>query len=121
MTEFYARNGEEITLEQWGKLHNDMDYKRVGIHMFPSGRWVSTVWLGMDHSFSLTTTTPIIFETMVFNGGDMMDEYMERYATEEQALEGHERIVNMVRELEKVSEHQQSTHQAPGGSGGDDT
>ena len=117
MTRYYARNGEEITMEQWGKLQSDMDYKRVGIHTFPGGRWVSTVWLGLDHQYG---DRPIlIFETMVFDGKDMMDEYVERYTTEEEAQEGHERIVNTVRELEEVDGRAGHTHQAPGSTGSD--
>ena len=105
MSLFYARNGEEITLEQWGPLMNDIAYKRVAMDTFPSGRWVSTVWLGMDHSFSFDgkKVPPLIFETMVFDGtGSGLEEDLERYSTEEQAREGHQRIVAMVRELENV-------------------
>lgn len=53
---------------------------------------VSTVFLGMDHSWS--GTTPILFETMIF-GGDH-DEYQERYATWAEAEEGHKRALEMV-------------------------
>jgi len=99
---YYAKNGDEITLEQWSKLLGDAEYKRVAIDTFPSGRWVSTVWLGLDHAWLLDDGPILIFETMVFDGSSMADEFMERYSTEEQALEGHKRIVQMVRELENV-------------------
>lgn len=100
---FYARDGSEITLEQWSKLIGNLGYKRVGYTEFSSGRWVSTVWLGMDHSFGLGGKEPLIFETMVFaEPRNYSSEFMERYSTEEQAREGHERIVNMVRELEAL-------------------
>jgi hypothetical protein len=116
MSMYYARNGDEITMEQWGKLLGDMDYKRIAKTTFPSGRWVSTVWLGLDHGWHTAgTDNPIlIFETMVFNGEDFVDEYMDRYTTEEEALAGHERITAMVRELEEASGRARNPDQAPG-------
>lgn len=102
---YYAKNGDEITVEQWSKLFEDMEYRRVGIETLPNGRWVSTVWLGIDHGWHPAgSDNPIlIFETMVFDGSSMMDEYVERYSTEEQALEGHTRTVAMVRELQEIA------------------
>lgn len=101
---FYAKNGDEITREQWASLFEDDSYKRVAVTHFESGRWVSTIWLGMDHSFRPGGDEGIlIFETMVFNGdGTMIDEYMERYSTEEQARAGHKRIEEMVQLLQEV-------------------
>jgi hypothetical protein len=58
---------------------------------------VSTVHLVINHNYM--DGPPLIFETMVFKGGSAMDEYVERYSTEQQASEGHENIVGMVREL----------------------
>lgn len=49
---------------------------------------ISTVFLGIDHSFSmLGDAEPILFETMIFGGP--LDEYQVRYATWEQAKAGH--------------------------------
>lgn len=50
---------------------------------------VSTVFLGLDHSFD--EGCPVLFETMVFEGPDAG--YMERYHTWDEAVAGHERIV----------------------------
>lgn len=57
--------------------------------------WVSTVFLGLDHSYG--KGPPILWETMVF-GGSMRDEYMERYTSEQEALEGHERAKQWAKE-----------------------
>lgn len=54
---------------------------------------VSTVFLGLDHSFS-DGGPPILFETMVFGG--KLDEEMERYATWDQAVAGHDRMLRKV-------------------------
>lgn len=62
--------------------------------------WISTVHLVVNHR--LGDGPPLIFETMVFfqgAGGSWLDEYTERYSTEEQARNGHEHVVGMVREL----------------------
>lgn len=45
---------------------------------------VSTVFLGLDHSFG--GGPPLLFETMVFGGG--RDQEMRRYSTWDQAEEG---------------------------------
>ena len=65
---------------------------------------ISTVFLGVDHNTFLRALTgkehpPALFETMVFGGAH--DEYQERYATYEEAEIGHERIVEMVTEIEE--------------------
>lgn len=51
---------------------------------------VSTVFLGLDHSF--TKGKPILFETMVFGGEH--DEEMWRYKTKKQAIAGHNKVLN---------------------------
>lgn len=55
---------------------------------------VSTVFLGLDHSFG--QGPPLLYETLVF-GGPMEGE-QERYSTKEQAEAGHKRILAAVRE-----------------------
>jgi hypothetical protein len=55
------------------------------------GFFVSTVWLGLDHSF-WPDREPLIFETMVFFRGKS-DLDMDRYTTKQQAIEGHKEMV----------------------------
>jgi hypothetical protein len=55
---------------------------------------VSTVFLGIDHSFN-RDGPPLLFETMVFGGH--LDQQMDRYATLEEAEAGHVRWVDRVR------------------------
>lgn len=54
---------------------------------------ISTVFLGMEHGY--VEGKPIIFETMIFGGE--YDEYQARYCTWNEALEGHERAVKLVK------------------------
>ena len=49
---------------------------------------VSTVFLGVDHSFGLGGP-PLLYETMIF-GVPGMESYLERYATRDEALAGHD-------------------------------
>jgi len=56
---------------------------------------ISTVFLGIDHSFS--GTEPVLFETMVF-GGDL-DQEQYRYETFGQAIKGHDEMVKRVKEV----------------------
>lgn len=58
---------------------------------------VSTVFLGLDQNFGLTDETPILYETMVFNGP--LDQEMDRYATWDEALAGHQAMVERVKAL----------------------
>ena len=55
---------------------------------------VSTVFLGIDHNWSVDGP-PLIFETMVF-GGDF-DRDQDRYSTWEEAKQGHAVAVDLVR------------------------
>lgn len=56
---------------------------------------VSTVDLGLDHSFGFGP--PLYYETMIFVKGDSMNCYCNRYTTEEQAREGHENILKLLK------------------------
>lgn len=61
---------------------------------------VSTVFLGIDHGFSLNfpgkpIPPPILFETMVFGG--KLNLAQERYTTWEEAEKGHAKWVAKVR------------------------
>ena len=61
---------------------------------------VSTVFLGLDHNFG--EGEPLLFETRVFGG--KLNEEMERYATWEQAEEGHKTMVAKVKLQESQNE-----------------
>lgn len=58
---------------------------RVALTELPGDVRISTVFLGLDHSFGMGDT-PILFETMIFG---LKDEYCERYSTWDEAEAGH--------------------------------
>ena len=113
---YFDIDGKPISLAAWCLL-NTAQYKRVAedtIEVGDERYWVSTVWLGLDHGFGFSAQ-PLIFETMVFDaegvqksvweGGDWHEKMMDRYATKEQALNGHQRICNAVRVMAEVGQH----------------
>jgi len=97
---YYQRDGKPYTgatdmeiLLKWGNDFENIDLKRVAQDKLKNGVFVSTVWLGMDHSWF--GGKPLIFETMVFGAGE--EEEQERYSTEKEALAGHKRFVEKYR------------------------
>ncbi len=70
---------------KWGELQRDPEKRRVARSEFGPVS-VSTVFLGMDHSFG--GGLPVLFETMIFGGKH--DGYQERYHTWKEAEAGHE-------------------------------
>jgi len=54
--------------------------------------FVSTVFLGLDHGWD--GEIPLLWETMIFGGEH--DQYQERYTSHEDALEGHQKALNLV-------------------------
>lgn len=88
---YYDRKGNPISFEQFIILWQ-MKERRVALTEGPGWR-VSTVWLGLNHSFG--GGPPLIFETMSFEEGEEQEQ--ERYATEAEALAGHEAVVAKVR------------------------
>lgn len=84
---YYGWDGKPITQEVW--LANFAEPRHVDRTDLGKLGDVSTVWLGLDHSFGYGP--PLIFETMVFGGPE--DQYQERYSTVEEARIGHEATV----------------------------
>ena len=88
---YFDRNGAPISIDKWAAtLESD---RRIAEITLPDGKWVSTVWIGLNHRFGVGP--PLIFETMVFPSSDDFGELdMERYATESEAIEGHNQMVD---------------------------
>ena len=97
---YYDRQGNPVEMMTWAKDFEDGD-NRIVKQDYAGPWWISTVFLGLDHSFG--DGPPLIFETMVFAAEDgkvtsYADEYCERYTSEASALEGHERALEWARE-----------------------
>ncbi len=59
----------------------------------PGAVKISTVFMGLDHSFG-ETDNPVLFETRITNG--IHDGYVEQYSTRKAALEGQDKAVKRV-------------------------
>lgn len=99
---YYDMDGNPISMWDWSMKHALMENRHVGdtyLRIRGHVYRVSTVLLGLDHSFSPRPHKPVIFETMVFEDGDMggFEGICERYCTKEEAAAGHRRMVRYVR------------------------
>ena len=95
---YYDRDGNPITLWEWGHLiQTPAEERRIGrdtVH----DHLISTVYLGLDHS--LWGQPPLIYETMIFcqhQGECPLNNWCERYPTLENAQTGHQSAVTMVK------------------------
>ena len=81
----------EPDLLKWAEWIEGTGKRRVSLSRLGESRGprVSTVFLGLDHSFS-DEGPPVLWETMVF-GGPWKYEPQERYTSYEDALIGHEK------------------------------
>ena len=86
--EWFARKRDESFI-QGGK--------RVARTELAGGILISTVFLGLDHSFS-HSGPPVLFETMIFGGPH--NDYQERYTTLADAQQGHEQAVALAQSQE---------------------
>jgi len=89
-------------MEDWSEFGFRKDYKQEErvvkqekIEYCGKGFYVSTIDLGLDHSFG--GTTPLYFETMIFateNGQvNYPDLYCDRYETRDEAAIGHAAVI----------------------------
>ena len=86
-------------LMEWAEWFENADKERVVVQEYIGDYQVSTVFLGLDHSWR-DDEPPLLFETMVFwkDGGVVDDAPVDRAPTWELALEMHAKAVLWVRE-----------------------
>lgn len=103
---YYILDGHDAVpcnMERWSVWFQDAD-RRVALTE-TSLFTISTVFLGMDHSFG-TGGDPLIFETMVFDKGSTNEaenvpfDTCVLYSTWDEAEEGHQTMVGMVHMVE---------------------
>ena len=97
MSDYYNKEGKPITREEYAVKFNDKKYKVVQQGDTKSGFWISTVWLGLDHSHDKNTKYHVIFESMVFNkekDGTLNYSGIDsrRYCTLKEATAGHKEL-----------------------------
>ena len=95
MSDKYILNGHEVVkcsdLMQWAKWFESAD--RIVAKDTVGDSDISTVFLGLDHQFG--DGPLLLFETLVF-GGNLSNE-MDRYSTWDEAVSGHNTMIERVR------------------------
>lgn len=91
-----AEDGRTPVMENdifiWGRWFEKNNDKRIVARNETVQGRVSTVFLGLDHSFD--GGTPVLWETMVFGGE--LDGEQDRYVSYEDAIAGHAKILSKV-------------------------
>lgn len=106
MSDWYDMDGNVISMAEWSDRYGSPteggDDPRHVEQTQVGDLYVSTVLLGLDHSF-MSDRPPVIFETMVFpcnTDGEITDWHevdCRRYSTVEAAREGHWEMVERVK------------------------
>lgn len=63
------------------------NYNRIVRSTHINNKTVSTVFLALDHNFT-GSGAPILWETMIFPMGSMIEEYCARYTSYKEAVRG---------------------------------
>lgn len=87
-----------IEWAKWFENSNNRQLKKDLVGKY----WVSTVFLGLDHNF--LEGEPILWETMIFSESEDQNKYegyQERYITKKEAIEGHQKAIEMIKEDSK--------------------
>lgn len=101
MNLFYILNENKNLVEcdylTWGEWFENFENRLIKFTQFEKFAIdVSTVCMGIPLYFSRENEKPKLFETMVFKDGELLDRYIERYSTYQEALEGHQEVVKEV-------------------------
>ena len=92
MNPYYLRDGTPCTLEEFARRFEDPLEREVWTSELADGVMVSTIWLGINHSFG--DGPPRLFETAVFHGMKQIRANLaRRYSTEAEARAGHAAVV----------------------------
>lgn len=84
----------EPDIIKWARwFEENADKRRVAFAIIGQCS-VSTVFLGLDHSWG--DGPPLLYETMIFDGEGI--DYQERYSTREEALAGHAHACEVAKE-----------------------
>ena len=95
---YFDKYGKKLKMLEWAKLYENPKYKIIQRTRLWWGGRVSTVWLGLDHSYD--ENRPLFFETMVFGWKykfwGLYMRYsldMDRYSGLAEARNGHIKMV----------------------------
>ncbi len=90
-------------LLEWGRWMEEGD-RHVALTKLENVH-VSTVFLGLDHSFSFAgRSRPVLFETMIFGGEHDQEQW--RYCTWDEAAAGHAEALALAKEGDRFPSYE---------------
>jgi len=97
-----AQKAKSCSAEEWRAWNDgfDGDLNRVVGKTKVGGTEVSTIFLGIDHSFNYTSES-ILFETLWFDSAGGTKK-MDRHSTFDDAVAGHDQMVKRAKTEQKV-------------------
>jgi hypothetical protein len=98
---YYDRKGRSINLHDWALMFEETGERIVATKVLRRRNdqvLISTVWVGIDRSFSANPhAKPLIFETVVYGGP--LDGEVVYYSSEAEARAGHEAMIAVHRKI----------------------
>ncbi len=94
---YIDKQGNPISMWQWASK-NESKYKIIQQDQI-GPYFISTIWIGFNLG---CFDNVLIFETMIFcdsNEEDDLAHWQERYATEQEAIDGHEEACKLCRDI----------------------
>lgn len=110
-SDFYILDDNGLPLRctditKWAKFYDGHKNRRVAEHI-THGIRVSTVFLGIDHSYGTGPEAgpPVLWETMTFGTGGIgwPENNMRRYTSAEDAMKGHLYIMDEIIQLAETT------------------
>lgn len=80
----------------WANWFEKAD-RQVAYTELPDNIRVSTIFTGLNYNFSESGNPPMLFETAIFGGENVA---LKRYATWDEAVAEHKKMVDMLRKTE---------------------
>lgn len=91
---FYNYEGKEVSADEWGKLFAGNNRRIAKDTIEEKFMVVSTVFIGLTWE---NENPPLIYETMVFPQDSFDELETHRWATREEAIQGHQHIVDKIK------------------------
>jgi hypothetical protein len=91
--EYLNKDNIQINEREWRVLFEHPSYRFIARWKGENGAEITTIWVGIVTGSNHGPNGPLIFETLYCPPGE--DQEMYKYATMEEALSNHERLVEL--------------------------
>lgn len=93
VNQFFDKDGTPLTLEEFNEKYTD-EYRILKMSA-AQNKSVVTVWTGLDNSWG-ESEKPLIYQTKISDVNDPQHSQIVLYATEEEALAGHDNVMEQL-------------------------